>query len=75
MDVARFFQEGGKLELTPEFTGNMIEEWLAIVMQKMGFDAPQQQEQPTEQGIPGGVSPSQRQAPQGLIASQQQVPA
>ena len=76
VDVARFFQEGGKLELTPEFTGNMIEEWLAIVMQKMGFDAPQeQQEPPPQEGIPGGVSPSQRQQPQGLIASQQQVPA
>ncbi len=70
VEVARFFQEAGRLELTPEFTGNMVEEFLAVVMQKMGFGEEQQEQpqQPQQNEIPGGVSPSQR---QGIIAQGQ----
>jgi hypothetical protein len=72
-EVLQFLIDAGMMQESPEFTGNVIEELLAILMQKMGMkprSAEQQQEQPQPQGgeIPGGVSPSQR----GIISGQQQ---
>lgn len=60
IEVIRFLEEAGMLEPTPEFIGNAIEEYLALIMQKVEFDQPQEEAPPDEMG---GVSPSARQAP------------
>jgi len=66
VEVMRFLADAEMLEVTPEFTGNAVEEFLAIMMQKMdlGPQQPQQEQQMQRPEIPGGISPSPR---QGMI--------
>jgi len=37
VDVIRFMVDSGMVEDSTEFTGNVVEEWLAAAMQKMGM--------------------------------------
>lgn len=67
VEVEKFLEESGMLETDPSFTGNMIEEYLAIAMQKTGMPKPGVPKPPVQGEIPGGVSPSTRQAPPGII--------
>lgn len=73
-EVVRFLQEAEMLQLNAAFTGNMVEELLAVLMQKMNMGPKQSQQQPQQpqqqpNEIPGGVSPSEREVPRGIINS------
>lgn len=65
VEVLRFLNQGGMLPESPEFTGNMIEELLAALMQKMGMGK-QQQGQPGPQEMPQQGMMQDPQAPQGM---------
>jgi hypothetical protein len=77
VEVVRFLQDAEMLEANEEFVGNMIEEFLAIMMQKLQVGQAPERDEPMQDGQQPQGQPQQPQQPpspeqppqRGILAS------
>lgn len=68
IEVVRFLEESGLLDPTPGFVGNLIEEFLAASMQKLGMGGPQQAQPQQPQQVPQQADQQAQAAPRGILS-------